>query len=232
VNIHPIMKNLQGGLVVSCQAYPGEPTFGPQYMVAMALSAIQGGAVGLRINGPVDVSAVKGLVSSDHFRIPVIGLFKEDLPGYRVRITPTLKHCLAIAAAGADIIALDATLRPHPDGLEAGELVRRVRVQTGLPVLADISTLEEGLAAEQAGADAISTTLSGYTAYSPQQEGPDLNIVAALAKRVSVPVLAEGRIDTPQQARMALEAGAFAVVVGSAITRPWLITEKFVKGLR
>jgi N-acylglucosamine-6-phosphate 2-epimerase len=227
-----MLKAIQNRLVVSCQAFPGEPLFGPEFMVAMARSAIQGGAAGLRINGPVDIAAVKEMVAREQPGLPVIGLFKEDLPGYAVRITPTLEHALRIAAAGADILAVDATQRPHPAGMDSAGLIQAVRAQTRLPVLADISTLEEGLAAADAGADAVSTTLSGYTPYSRQQEDPDLELLAALVKRLSIPVLAEGRIDTPAQARTALDAGAFAVVVGSAITRPWLITEKFVKGLR
>jgi N-acylglucosamine-6-phosphate 2-epimerase len=231
IKIHPSFEKLKGGLVVSCQAFPGEPLFGPEFIVAMARSAIQGGAVGLRINGPVDVAAIRQSVAPKH-EYPIIGLFKHDLPGFAVRITPTLAHAEELARAGANIIALDATSRLHPERRDAAGLIQAVQSATGLPVLADISTVEEGLAAEEAGAEAVSTTLSGYTPYSPQQEAPDLNLIAALAEKLSIPVMAEGRISTPEQAHNALAAGAFAVVVGSAITRPWWITEQFVKGIR
>jgi N-acylglucosamine-6-phosphate 2-epimerase len=227
VDLPGLLKKIKGGLIVSCQAQPDEPLFGSEVMVKLAHAALQGGGVGIRANTPVDVAAIRQALPE----VPLIGLYKYDLPGYEVRITPTLETALALAEAGCDIIALDATPRPRPEGpLEA--FIRKVRAETGLPVLADISTLEEGLAAEAAGAELISTTLSGYTAYSPQQEGPDLELVASLASRLKVPLLAEGRIATPAQARQALEAGAYAVVVGGAITRPQWITRQFANSLK
>jgi N-acylglucosamine-6-phosphate 2-epimerase len=221
-----LLERLHGRLIVSCQALEDEPLFGAEIMARMALAAVQGGAAGIRANTPVDIAAIRRILP----QVPVIGLYKQDLPGYEVRITPTLAHALALAEAGCDIIALDATARPHPEGSAAG-LIRQVKQATGRPVLADISTLEEGLAAEEAGADMVGTTLSGYTAYSSAQEEPDLALVEILAKQLTVPVIAEGRIATPAQAGQALQAGAFAVVVGGAITRPQWITRQFVKGL-
>ena len=222
-----LFEKMHHGLIVSCQAFPGEPLFGPEFMVAMARSALLGGAVGLRINGPVDIAAVRAAVE-----VPVIGLYKHDLPGFEVRITPTVDHALAISQAGADIIALDATRRPHPESLGITSLIEKVHAVTGRPILADISTLDEALQAVDGGADAVSTTLSGYTPYSPQLEDPDFDLIESLAGRLSVPILAEGRIMTPAQARRALELGAYAVVVGTAITRPWLITASFAKAMQ
>jgi N-acylglucosamine-6-phosphate 2-epimerase len=221
-----LFSQLQGKLIVSCQAYTGEPLFGADHMAAMALSAKQGGAAGIRANSPVDIRAIKAAVD-----LPVIGLYKIDLPGYAVRITPTLDSAFEVAGAGADIIALDATLRPHPDSYSLEERVRQLHAQTGKAVMADIATYEEGLVAEAAGVDLISTTLSGYTDESPQQEAPDLALVERLATRLRIPLIAEGRIATPFDAKQALACGAFAVVVGAAITRPQWITQQFIKGM-
>ncbi len=224
MNLSPVFAKLHRGLVVSCQALEDEPLHGAQIMAAMARAAVQGGAVGIRANGPADIAAIRAAVD-----VPLIGLYKAQVEGYEPYITPTLEHAQAVAEAGGDIIALDATLRLHPQDLSAGELIRRVREKTGLPVLADVATLEEGIAAWQAGADAVSTTLSGYTPQSPQQEGPDFALLRRLAAELPIPVIAEGRIALPEQAARALALGAFAVVVGGAITRPQLITRTFVQ---
>jgi N-acylglucosamine-6-phosphate 2-epimerase len=215
-----VLRNLQNGLVVSCQAGRGELFFGPLFMLEFARCAQAGGAAGIRANGPQDVRAIANAMP-----LPLIGLYKIDSPGCPVRITPTLAAAIQIAAAGARIIALDATRREHPGGLSAQDLIRLVSEKTGLPVLADVSTLEEGLAARDAGAAAVSTTLSGYTDYSTQQQGPDFELVEILARRLGIPVLAEGRIASGLQARRMFELGAYAVVVGSAITRPQWIVE-------
>jgi len=226
MQLSSLFAKLRHGLIVSCQAAPDEPLYGAVHMAAMARAAVMGGAVAIRANSPAVIAAIRAAVT-----LPIIGLYKVDLPGFEVRITPTLGHAEEIAAAGADLIALDATLRPHPNGLTAADLIARVRQVTGRPVLADISTLEEGLAAAQAGAEVIATTLSGYTAYSPNQAEPDFELIRRLAPALSVPLIAEGRITTPEQAAQALALGAHAVVVGSAITRPQEITERFVAGL-
>lgn len=212
---------VQGGLIVSCQALAHEPLYGAEIMARMAVAAAEGGAVGIRANFPADVAAIRQAVA-----LPLVGLFKEDLPGYPVYITPTLRHARAIAEAGADVIALDATRRPRPEPLE--ELIAAIHRETGLPVLADVADVDDALAAIAAGADMVSTTMSGYTDASPAQSGPDLVLVAELVRRVSVPVLAEGRYHTPEQAAAALAEGATAVVVGGAITRPQEITRRFV----
>jgi N-acylglucosamine-6-phosphate 2-epimerase len=154
------------------------------------------------------------------------------VPGSAVFITPTVGHAMAVAEAGADMIALDATLRPHPGGMDAAKMIQQVRDATGKPVLADVATYEDGIAAWQSGAEAVSTTLSGYTAESPQQEAPDFDLLARLVAALPIPVIAEGRIATPDQAARALELGAFAVVVGSAITRPQWITRQYTSRLK
>lgn len=222
-----ILTAIRGGLIVSCQAKPGSPLRSPEIMAAMARAASIGGARGIRANTPEDVAAIRAAVG-----LPLIGLWKQDIPGFDVYITPTLAAARAIAAAGADIVALDATLRPHPEGLDAAGLIKAVKGALRVLVMADISTLEEGIAAARAGADIVSTTLSGYTPYSPQIKGPDLELVVALSRAVSIPVIAEGRISTPAEARRALDLGAYAVVVGTAITAPDAITAHFVRALR
>jgi N-acylglucosamine-6-phosphate 2-epimerase len=221
-----MIQKMKGGLVVSCQAYRGEPFFGSDYMVEFARCAMAGGAVGIRANGPEDVGAIAKSIA-----LPVIGLFKMDLPGFKVRITPNLNSAIQIAQQGAQIIALDATRREHPDGFTPAGFIQAVHEKTRLPVLADISTFDEGLAAQDAGAAAVSTTLSGYTDYSPQQDGPDLDLVERLSHRLSIPVFAEGRITSGSEARKALDLGAHAVIVGTAITRPQWIVEQMIKSL-
>jgi N-acylglucosamine-6-phosphate 2-epimerase len=218
-----LLKRLRGGLIVSCQAEADEPLHGSQHMAAMAVAAAEGGAVGIRANTPEDIVAIRLAVT-----LPIIGIYKLDIPGYTVRITPTIGSVLQVAQAGADIIAVDGTSRPHPDNLNLIERIRLIHEQTRCLVMADISTYDEGLTAQEAGADLVATTLSGYTENSPVQDGPDLELVQKLASTLQMPVVAEGRITTPEQAAQTLAIGAFAVVVGSAITRPQWITARFV----
>jgi len=228
MDLRALSDRLSRGLIVSCQALADEPLFGNGYMVAMARAAISGGAVAIRANGPADIAAIRLAL-----KVPVIGLYKSGTTGFEVRITPTFEHARQVAAAGADLIAIDATQRPHPGGSVA-ELVEQIHEHTGCPVLADVSTLEEGLAAAACGAEFIATTLSGYTSNSPDQPGPDFILLEKLVKALKpkgIPVIAEGRIATPEQARHALDLGAHAVVVGSAITRPQLITAHFVAAM-
>ena len=222
--MHPLFETVRGRLIVSCQALPDEPLFGSETMAKMALAATLGGAAGIRANTPVDIAAMRTVVPN----APIIGLWKVVVPGYEdVYITPRLQDAVAVADAGADMVAIDATLRPHPEGTTAA-LIRAIKQQTGKLVLADVDTVAAAVAAVDAGADAVSTTLSGYTPVSPKMTGPDLELVAQLAStNLGVPVLAEGRIATPDQARAALDCGAWAVVVGGAITRPVAITQAF-----
>lgn len=217
------LRGLAGSLIVSCQALPGEALHGADIMARMAQAAVAGGAAAVRINGPEDVAAVRRAVP-----VPLIGLWKDGDEG--VYITPTLGHARRVAEAGADLVALDATGRARPDGLSLRATVEALH-RLGIGVLADVSTHEEGLAAAAAGADAVATTLSGYTPGSAPQAGPDFALVASLAAALDVPLIAEGRIATPAEAAHALALGAHAVVVGGAITRPAAITERFAAAL-
>ena len=230
-NKKDLLAAIAGNLIVSVQPDAYHPELDPmndaRTIAAMAESVVQGGAAAVRINSPWHITAVQRAV-----QVPVIGLYKFDIDGYDVRITPTLNHAEQIAEAGADVIALDATLRPRPEGLDAQEFIRKVKEVTGKFVMADISTVEEGVKASIAGADFIATTLSGYTDYSPQTEGPDFKLVKDLKKRINTPIVAEGRISVPKEARKMIEAGAFAVTVGSAITRPRNITERYIKKIK
>ncbi|TDE94164.1 N-acetylmannosamine-6-phosphate 2-epimerase [Occultella glacieicola] len=223
---HPMLEPLRGGLIVSCQAYPGEPMRHPETMAQVAAAVVDGGAVAVRAQGLADVQLVAGRVD-----VPVIGIWKDGDDG--VFISPTLRHCRAVLAAGADILALDGTVRPRPDGLSFAETVRRVREESDAPIMADCDTLAAAVAAAEGGADIIGTTLAGYTDARPRTDGPDLNLLAEVVQALpGVAVVAEGRIHTPAQARAAADAGAFAVVVGTAITHPATITGWFDGALR
>ena len=213
--------------MVSCQARPDNPLHGPGHMAAMARAAEQGGAAGLRANGVDDITAIRAATG-----LPVIGIAKRFDEGFPVYITPDLASALAIAAAGARAIAVDATARPRR-GEPIERLLPLIRSRTGLPVMADIATLDEGERAAALGADAVATTLSGYTDETAhlRERGPDLDLVSALAQRLDIPVIAEGRFETPDQVREALDRGAHAVVVGTAITNPREITRRFVQAL-
>lgn len=219
-----LLSRIRGGLVVSCQAPADDPVHGPAFMTAMAASVVKAGAVGIRANGQADIRAIR----ARQLGVPLIGLWKHGSAG--VYITPTAEHAVAVARAGADIVAADGTRRPRPDGRTLADTVTAVQ-REGCLFMADVSTVDEGLAAEDAGADVVSTTLSGYTADSPAGDGPDLGLVASLARRLEIPVVAEGRIRTPAEAARAIQAGAWAVVVGTAITSPAWITGQFVREL-
>lgn len=210
------------GVVVSCQGPKGTPLDDPSVMAAMAAAAQAAGATAIRAQGVADIQAIRKVVS-----IPIIGLLKREIEG-EIRITPRVEDAIAIAEAGADLVAVDLTRRPRPDGLTPGAHMRRL-VDVGLTqILADVSTIDEGVEATRTGAPCVSTTLSGYTPYSRQIDGPDLALVAELVRAVSVPVLAEGRFRTPEQVAEAFGLGAYAVVIGTAITNPLEITRWFV----
>ncbi|MCX4392876.1 MULTISPECIES: N-acetylmannosamine-6-phosphate 2-epimerase [unclassified Streptomyces] len=214
---------LRGKLIVSCQAPPGDPMRETGTLVRLARSAVAGGGAAIRANEPEVVAAIAGAVD-----LPVIGLWKDGDVG--VYITPTVRHALALAEAGADVVAADATDRPRPDGSTFAGLVAAVH-GAGALVMADVSTLAEGITAAAQGADFVSTTLSGYVPGPPDQPGPDLGLVTALAAAIDVPVVAEGRINTPEDAAEALARGAHSVVVGTAITAPTALTARFVAAI-
>ena len=220
-----MIESLRGGLIVSCQAYPGDPLFDAEAMRRMAESAVLGGAVGIRAKGLADIGLIKQSVT-----VPLIGLVKIGSDG--VYITPTVDHAVAVAEAGADIVAIDGTRRPRPDGLDLEQTIAAIHDRTDALVLADVGDLQDGLASATAGADLISTTLAGYTSSRPTGDGPDIDLVTELAPAVGVPVLAEGRVRTLDQARACVQAGAYAVVVGTAITHPTSITRWFAEALK
>ncbi len=223
--MNPLIANLEGKLIVSCQAYMGEPLRHPETMAQMARAAELGGAAAIRCQGLSDIAAIKGRVE-----VPVIGLWKEGHEG--VYITPTLRHARACIAAGADVVAIDATGRPRPDGLTFEETVEALRDET--LVMADCSCMDDVERALEAGVDIVSTTLAGYTDARPKTDGPDLdflNEAVAAAKPYDIPVFCEGRIHTFDDAKAAIDAGAFAIVVGTAITHPTSITRWFASAI-
>jgi N-acylglucosamine-6-phosphate 2-epimerase len=217
-------RALPRGIIVSCQAAPDDPLHGTALMTAMARAAAAGGAVAIRANGPDDVRAIRSAVD-----LPIIGLYKTDLRGFALRITPTRDHARAVAGAGADIIALDATDRPRPPGEELERLIETIGDELGLPVLADVSSVAEGRRAMELGASFVATTLAGHTEATKGRALPAIDLVRELCAVLDVPVLAEGGIVSPEHALQAFRAGAHGVVVGSAITRPQFITRRFVE---
>ncbi|REE55448.1 N-acylglucosamine-6-phosphate 2-epimerase [Paenibacillus taihuensis] len=220
------LQDLKGKLIVSCQALPGEALYGSDTMSKMAIAAQKGGAAAIRANSPDDIRAVCRAVD-----IPVIGLWKQSYPDSDVYITPTYADVEQVAKAGASIVALDATLRHRPRGESLSEIVLRARERLSCMLMADVSTVEEGIYAHKLGFDIISSTLSGYTPYSAQSAEPDFALVSELARQVPIPVFAEGRIRTEEQTVRLLQHGAYAIVIGGAITRPELITRHFVEAI-
>ncbi|UNK70634.1 N-acetylmannosamine-6-phosphate 2-epimerase [Microbacterium sp. H1-D42] len=218
-----IIERLRGGLIVSCQAYPGEAMRDPNTMAQVAKAALVGGASGIRVQGIGDIRATADLP------VPVVGLWKDG--DSDVFITPTLQHAIAVADAGADIVAIDGTRRARPDGLTLAETIAGLRARSDALIMADCGSLEDAIAAEAAGADIIGTTLSGYTGERPKTDGPDLELISLVTQACSLPVVAEGRIHSPAQAAAALAAGAFSVCVGTAITHPSTITSWFVDAI-
>ena len=215
------LEQIHNGLIVSCQAPEGSPLHGKNLMSVMAEAAESGGAAAIRAEGLSDIRSIKAVVS-----IPVLGLIKFKSEGTPVIITPLLKHVIDLIEAGADMIAVDATLRKRMDGTMGPDFVAAAR-QQGIPILADIDDIESAVASEKNGADAVSTTVSGYTGgVTPLV--PDIDLVEACAKACRIPVIAEGRYYTPADVARAFKAGAWSVCVGGAITDPWLSTKRFV----
>jgi N-acylglucosamine-6-phosphate 2-epimerase len=221
-----IFDALKGNLIVSCQALPGEPLYVEEksIMYLMARAAKQAGACAIRTNSTRDVIAIKKETG-----LPVIGLIKKKYEGYENYISPTMSEIDQLVGAGADIVAADFTFVKRGDGLTAGEYLKAIKEKyPDIILMADISTYEEGVNAWECGADLVGTTMSGYTAFSPHQEGPDYELVQRLSEKLPIPVIGEGRIHTPEQAVQTLDCGAHAVVVGGAITRPLEIAQRFI----
>lgn len=219
------IEKLKNQIIISVQAMPDEPLYKEECLTAMMKSVINGGAKALRLAGSRDIKNAKKL-----FNVPVIGLTKPDkLPeNWKeiVYITPSLKEVNELIDANADIIAVDATLRPRPKET-LNEILNAIKSSDKF-AMADISTFEEGVKARELGFDVISTTLAGYTTYSNQNiEGPDFNLLKSLSNELDCPIILEGRIWTVEEVNMAFDLGAYSVVIGSAVTRPQLITKRF-----
>ena len=220
------INKLKGKIIVSSQAMLGEPFYDETCMQAMMQSVINGGAAGLRVAGARDVRNAKS------FNVPVIGLTKPDkLPeNWKsvVYITPGIKEVQELINADADIIAFDGTTRPRPDGSNLKEIIELIHSANKL-AMADISTFEEGVNASNLGADIISTTLAGYTAESEtdNDDKPNFKLLEKLVKSINKPIFLEGRVWYPEEVKKAFALGAHSVVIGSAITRPHLITKRF-----
>ncbi|WP_419955489.1 N-acetylmannosamine-6-phosphate 2-epimerase [Neobacillus niacini] len=227
MNTHPFFTTIHKDLIVSCQALEHEPLHGSEIMAKMAQAAKEGGAKVIRSNSAVDVAAIKRQTG-----LPVIGLVKRDYPDSEIFITATLKEVKELLEVEADVIALDATYRKRPNGENLKDLVDYIHENSNALVMADIATIRDAEYALECGADMVSTTLSGYTDDSPKQDDPDFELVEQLSGRLPIPVIAEGRIQTPEQARKMLELGAWSIVVGGAISRPQLITKAFAEGIR
>jgi putative N-acetylmannosamine-6-phosphate epimerase len=215
------IEALRGGLVVSVQAPEGSPLRHPVHMAAIARAAEMGGAVGIRANGGPDIAAIVTAVG-----VPVIGLNKRVVADSPVYITPEPGDVELVVDAGADVVAVDATERERPAPL--GETIAAAGAR---PVLADVDTLAAGVAAREAGAAAVATTLAGYTD-ALSTHGPDVQLVRELARVLDCPVIAEGRYTSPDAVRAAFVAGAHAVVVGTAITNPLELTRRFAEAAR
>ena len=208
-----LLEQLQSGLIVSCQAPADSPLHTPSVMAAIAAACVKAEAVGVRIDTPEHVRAVREKMPN----VPIIGLWKRQFPDSEVYITPGSEEAEAIARAGADIVAIDATLRDRPGGESATNIVTRLH-ELGKLVMADVDSIESAIAAAEAGADLVGTTLYGYTAQTKHLSPPGYSLLKEMGEQLKVPAICEGGIATPQMAQQALEMGAYAVVVGTAIT--------------
>lgn len=217
-----MLNKIKQSLIVSCQALEEEPLHSSFIMSRMALAAKQGGAQGIRANSVKDIQAIKQAVD-----LPVIGIIKRDYQDSDIYITATSQEVADLLTTEVEIIALDATKRTRPNNEKTADLLRQIHQGERL-AMADVSTLEEAIEAEKLGFDLVSTTLAGYTPYSKKTTTPDFELLKAICENVSIPVIMEGHTDSPEQVARALEIGAFSVVVGSIITRPQLITERYV----
>ena len=223
-SVAEVCSDLAGRLIVSCQAPEGSPLRDPRVLARMAQASVMAGAAGIRADGPENIAAIRKLV-----RVPIIGIAKRDHEDGHILITPSFNAAEQLTAAGAGLIALDCTAR----GQKFGALGRigRIKRELGVPVLADVATVDEALQAVAAGADFILTTLRGYTPETEHVRAFDFQFLRDVVRAVDVPVIAEGRIRTPAEAAAALDEGAFAVIVGSAITRPDEVARRFARAI-
>ena len=223
-----MLDDLKGGLIVSCQARRGWPMYGEKIMAAFANAAEQGGACGIRANEPSNVKEIKEVVD-----IPVIGINKIWSDKFDVYITPTFDSAAKVIEAGADILALDATKRRRPDGETLPYIIKQIKEKyPKIFIMGDIATLDEANFAANSGCDLVATTLSGYTSATSKNEYMDISLIKEISNKLTLPVVAEGKIKTPFEAKKALDLGAHSVVVGTRITRPEIITKTFVSEIK
>ncbi|AMC93204.1 N-acetylmannosamine-6-phosphate 2-epimerase [Erysipelothrix larvae] len=221
-----MLNEIKGKLVVSCQALENEPLHSAMIMGRMAIAAKNAGACGIRAQGVEDILEIKRVTG-----LPVIGIIKKDYPDSEVYITATQKEVQALIDAGCDMIALDATKRVRPNGELTEDLLALIK-KANIESMADISTLDEAIAAEKMGFDCVSTTLAGYTPYSTNVEGPNIQLIQQILQNVTIPVIAEGKIHEPKQLKAVMDLGVHSAVVGGAITRPQEIAARFIKELK
>lgn len=225
--ISMVLDQIKGKVVVSCQALPEEPLHSSYIMSRMAVAAKQGGAAGIRAQSVEDINAIMEVCD-----LPMIGIIKRNYPDSDVYITASMKELEELLTTKCQIIALDATDRPRPNGEKTEDLVARIH-EAGRLAMADCSTYEECAKAQEIGFDIISTTLCGYTPYSKKVDGPNFELLKKCVDTLTVPVIAEGKINTPEDLRRVYEeCGVFSAVVGGAITRPQQITARFVGALK
>lgn len=227
--MNPKMEQIKGKLIVSCQALPEEPLHSSFIMGRMALAAKQGGASGIRANTKEDIKEIKSQVD-----LPVIGIVKRNYEDCDVYITPTMKEIDELMEVKPEIIALDATISERPGKKTLDVFFHEIKEKYPDQLwMADCSTVEEAVFADQLGFDFIGTTLVGYTKQSRSLriEADDFEIIRDIIEKAEHPVIAEGNINTPEKVRRVLELGAYSVVVGSAITRPQLITKSFADAI-
>lgn len=229
-NLNEILASTRHSIIVSCQALPSEPLYCEEMslMPFIAKAAMQAGAKCIRTSSVRDVAAIK-----EETKLPVIGLIKRQYDGFESYITPTMQEIDELVAVESDIIALDCTGLKRGDGLTINQFIAQIKDKyPDIVLMADISTFEEGMNAWKCGVNIVGTTMSGYTPFSRRLDGPDFALAEALVKSVSIPVIAEGRIHTPQQAKEMLSLGVHAVVVGGAISRPLEIAQRFFQGIQ
>ncbi len=218
-----MLDKVKGKLIVSCQALPDEPLHSSFIMGRMALAAKEGGASGIRAQSKEDIIEIRKVVD-----LPVIGIVKRNYDDSEIYITPTKKEVEELLETGCEMIALDATMRTRPNNEKLEDLVKQIHA-AGVLAMADCSTYEECVMAQDIGFDCVSTTLCGYTSYSVDVEGPNFDLLKKLVDTMRVPVLAEGKINTPEDLKAVLDLGCYCAVVGGAITRPQNITKTFMK---
>lgn len=228
-SLDELLSIIHNSLIISCQALPGEPLYCEEMSIMpfMAKAAQMAGCQCIRTSSVRDVASIK-----EQTGLPVIGLIKRSYEGYDAYITPTMREIDELMEVESDVIALDCTMRKRGDGSSINEFITQIKEKyPEIALMADISTLDEGINASKAGVDIVGTTMSGYTPYSPQKNEPDYELVKGLVEKLPIPVIAEGKIHYPDEAKKMLSLGAHAVVVGGAVTRPLEIAQRFYQAI-